>query len=457
MKLKVLLILALLEFNPLFSQEKKFTAEMQSTPKDVFFLGQRGYLLFDHRYNLALIDHEANLKWNTKISVPKEYKKMSGDIIVSTSGAKLYNILHKNFFGNFLANSNHLVTQISDGGEQSSFELEYSKFLSTSLNDEINSAPQSIFCDEEFIYYLVRNSKGKKNNKDWLTLNRFEIKTNSNKVIKIETPPLLDDKNTRYWAFIGQNSREKFLCSKQFNENGKHVTMQIVAFDHEGKKLREFKLMSELNRFLRPVKVSSKSDRTFKILPGENNVLNNPFEIDFAHVYFDEFADSFYIYGLCGPKVWRGLADVYDGFHVKKFDSNGNQVFAFEGDLTSNFSSDYFRMHATPDHRSITFVPPIRGIVDINVNETHLIVSSEGRFIGELGLNKYVMTKTTVNQVSKAVGVDQICKYILEGKFKGTDSNQMMYFYNNVGEILLIWNNTKREPLKLDGYFFKRN
>jgi hypothetical protein len=128
------------------------------------------------------------------------------------------------------------------------------------------------------------------------------------------------------------------------------------------------------------------------------------------------------VYGLMGPKQFRNLGPVYDGFYIIKYDSKGNLQWRLQ-EKSPKKLSDYsqFRVHASPGQRSIA----LRFGGDHSLNFTiHarkflavFALNSEGKVVRTSFDDEFIAASTGVYMsTSPAKSEAYVSKFDLKGK-----------------------------------------
>lgn len=255
------------------------------------------------------------------------------------------------------------ITQIDLKGTVRKFKSDKPQQLGKSL--------LSIFCDDQYLYYLTSQNGDerhpKKKAEEKLLLTRFKHSDFSSKTIALNVPAVLSDENTSFWFYMGSVGEEHYLASKTtYPDFGKN-DFQAVTFNAEGEIKRTMKFGVTLkDKFTRMSDVIWPSTGLFQnivnldetIVPPVSGASMRPGEkptpVAFANVWLDPKTQSFYAFGLLGPKPFKNVGSNYEGFYIHKFDLDGNPVWQLqESERTELTSDNFFRVHATPFDRNI--------------------------------------------------------------------------------------------------------
>ena len=291
------------------------------------------------------------------------------------------------------------VTQISRNGEEKKFEI--------IENEEYGYNLYAAFCDNDYVYYLATERGNElstnKKSKEKLILNRFSSKDFSHQRFVLDVPPVLDGEFATFWYYLGQNGNEKYIVSKNSDLDSEKNRFTIIAFSPEGKIIRTTKIELDLGgKFTRPAfNRSALYDGSYStidldfiektsssIQPGgsmSRSVVTtySPTSGAYSHITLDPRSNHFYVFSLYGPKPFQKIGPIYEGFYIYKYDTNGNLIWKLQQPTLSDES--YFRIHATPAERNITFIVLPDGIINFAIQFKDKLmnheVSAEGKFI----------------------------------------------------------------------------
>lgn len=312
------------------------------------------------------------------IEIKPLYDRRDLDKLVATpNGEYVYNLEMGNAVG--LAKYEPQITQIDQKGTAQKLKPGSPRQLGKSL--------LSIFCDDQFLYYLASENGDERHTKkkaeEKLLLTRFSHLDFSSKTITLKTPAVLPEENTSFWFYLGSVGEEHFLASKTtYPDFGKN-DFQVVTFNAAGEIKRTMKFGITLkDKFTRmsyvywPQSASFENivnyDRTIASVtsttpgagPGgaggmtSTSTRNYLTDVAFGNLLLDKKTKSFYAFGLLGPRPFKNVASEYEGFYIHKFDLNGNPVWQVQESERTELTDDkFFRVHATPYDRDIAFRP----------------------------------------------------------------------------------------------------
>lgn len=320
-----------------------------------------------------IVRYAANgeLRWRkTTISEPLQF------VVASPSGAYVYVIAPVSGSATSLRKK-HSILQFNAEGKKKSHVLE--------PRDEQGKKAQSVFCDDTYLYYLATKggdeTNTRKKSEEQLILNRLRNTDLAYSHIVLDLPRIESGDNSTYWSFIGQGRTEKYLVAKNIEPERGLTSLTIAAFDSSGHVVRTVPLQVKLPRkYIRPA-----YGRAYDMYEPRRSFLNfSNLEFTssttsyssvgsaggysqgttqaagllsngaFAHVYFDEQSEHFYVYGLFGPKPYYSIGSVYEGFYVFKYNIQGKMVWELVEEAGSDLLDDsYFKVHAMPGHRTL--------------------------------------------------------------------------------------------------------
>ena len=399
------LLLFLITLTPFIglAQEKKLTITGDVAVTQNISLGKKGFILQTYE-KLFHLDEKGNQIWKADIKYARGYGMNGPNVTVASPSATNFYSVQIFLPNNGFTKKTHYITHITKDGQTTSKELAGSAAYGKSLH--------AIFCDDNYLYYLVTENgletkeSGRANEK--LLLNRFSKESLSHSKIKLELPSLKE--NATYWSFIGQNENEKFLVSKEINRKDGSFAATIVSFNNEGKIVRKFIINIDLNgKYLRPAYSpveNSESilstvypERSFANIANldfksySKSALEAGFELEgdggFGQIYYDEFSDKFYAFGLYGDSPFTKVASIYQGLYIRGFDSTGKPTMSFQQDVPKTlFDQGYFRLHASPGSRHIKLKPTSNGVLNFSIlwnprsdGEYVLAISPEGKYL----------------------------------------------------------------------------
>jgi hypothetical protein len=377
MKTFLQVLLILVGCNYIHAQDKQATMEgMDPSDFSGLSLGKEGLVVAiqkDNEFTMRHFGAEVDLVWEAKTErhyngkpdrhYMSVYDMVENFMVSTPSGSWVYHVEMKP--GDYYK-KDHYITQVSKQGQVKKFTVEGREELGNSL--------QTVFCDNRYFYFLATDngdetSKNKKA-KDVLILNRFDAKDFSYKRIVLELPAIEPGENTTFWKYLGQTETEKLLVSKNIDYPNGKIVFTIAAFNDEGKVVRTLKIEPQLKgAFIRPARIIKPPFASFhqvsefnyfpKVTPGsphtDSHVHVEPTNGGFCSIQFDEVSKSFHVFGLSGPKPFRRVGPVYNGFYVMKYDVDGkSQWYLQQAAPKSLMDESFFRVHAFPGLRNIS-------------------------------------------------------------------------------------------------------
>jgi len=368
------------------AQDKKITFDKPVT--SLINLDSNGYVLTLGGNELVYGEPDGTVRWRSPI--PNGDDKQF--VVAAPSGAYVYAIAPGSASASSLRKP-HGIIQFTATGQKKTFTME--------PRDEHGKKAQSVFCDDTYLYYLATKegdeTNARKKSDEHLILNRFDHNNLGWKRFMLKLPKIGGGENTTYWSFIGQTAREKFLVSKNIEPERGITTLTIAAFDTAGQVTRTIPLDIKLPRkYIRPA-----YGRVYDMYEPRRSFLNfanleftssttsyAPLGSSsggyaqgttqaaglisngaFAQIYFDERNESFYVYGLFGPKPYYSIGSVYEGFYVFKYDIRGKMVWELvETGSEDLLEESYFKVHAMPGHRTIDLQSVPHGSLNFSIS-----------------------------------------------------------------------------------------
>lgn len=308
-------------------------------------------------------------------------------LVASNSGSWVY---HIELNPESIDKKNQYVTQFNQDG--------VSKKNTIEARSEFGKQVQTIFCDDQYLYYLATEngnelSKSKKA-AEKLILNRFNAKDFSYKKIVLDLPEIEEGSNSVFWSFLGQTDAEKFLVSKNIDYRKEKYTLTIAGFNSEGKVTRTFTIEPKLDEtFIRRANaIKSPISNFYQVaeLDYHKEKANDTFdkvehdEGSFSNIIFDPSAQSFYVFGLSGPKPYQKVGPINDGFYVIRYDLTGARTWLLQQPVpTALKEKGTFRVHNTPGYRNVylQIMPDKRVVFHIQIKKDRYSwpISNDGK------------------------------------------------------------------------------
>lgn len=304
--------------------------------------------------------------WERNIKENYSYLENSTYLIASESGSYVYFIEKK---GNVNDSKILYITQFDRNGVEKLFEIKGKKEFGTNL--------QAIYCDDEYLYFLTTvdgnelNDKKKINEK--LILNRFNTANMAHKRLPVDVTSIKDGKSTTFWSYLGQNGSENYLLSKNINKETGKCNFSLATINSEGKVVKIFLIDIDLDdKFLRPGYNVNNHNKGYEIVADMDyeskmsgssapnmgttySIRNYATTGAFSQLLFDADHKMFYAFGLFGPKPFKELGSVYEGFYIYKFDMEGKNIWSLKQMASKDLEDEgIFRVHGTPADREIS-------------------------------------------------------------------------------------------------------
>jgi hypothetical protein len=286
------------------------------------------------------------------------YDKRLNFMVGSNNGAWVYNVELK---PDAIDKKDHYVTQVSLDGTVKKFTIE--------AREEFGKQLQTAFCDDQYFYYLITEEGdelgSKKKASEKLILNRFDARDFTYNRYALNLPAVEPGDNNTFWSFLGQTETEKLLVSKHIDYENEKIVFTIVAFDNNGNIVRTFKIEPTLDKkFIRPSNhikspltnfhQQAEFDYYPKVTQGSSYATVSATESSFGNIIFDQESQRFFVFGLTGPKPFKKIGPVQDGFYVIAYNIKGTLDWQLQVPAPSQLmSEDFFRVHALPGYRYV--------------------------------------------------------------------------------------------------------
>ena len=395
---------------------------------------------------------EGKLVWERKIEHGYKSGKNDEFMLVTADESALLNVeIHINGFNKDI----HYITRFSMDGTVKKFEVEG--------REEFGEDLQAVFCDNEYLYYLA-TEEGKRKEGKKLILSRFNITDLSYKRFVLDVPAISNNEPNSFWSFVGQKGDRKFLVSKTHDIDKGINRHDIITFNPEGKIVNKMVIDYKIDNFVRPAYVIRQTGTDFEMTdnpdfvtftsttpgapatPGFASTRSTTTHTRatpgaFSSLYFDPGSESFFITGLFGPKPFKNLGPVYEGFYILKYDQEGNNVWKLEQRGSKELlSEDKFRIHLTPDDRNIQL--KVLGSQRLNFSIQFLKrtfsyeISSGGKLINTLQKesNGYSFDPILLDSSIKI----QAGEYIRKNNPKNEKAVSYGHYLTAYGEVLVI-------------------
>ncbi|HTE33180.1 MAG TPA: hypothetical protein VK666_22505, partial [Chryseolinea sp.] len=331
------------------------------------------------------------------------YDTREGFLVAAPSASFIYHVELKpdDYF-----QKTHYITQISKAGETKKFTIDGSEEMGYNL--------QTAFCDDNYFYYLATDNGFEKHEtkkeREKLILNRYDAKTFSYKRILLDLPVVERGDHTTFWAFAGQHGSEKIIFSKNIDYENENIVVTCIALDDEGKVTRTWTLEPKLKDvFLRPAKNNANTNGTFHQVAnydyfivttksGATGMMYEEPRLDyfaFTSFAYDEATDSYYVYGLTGPKQFKKVASVYNGFYIFKYDSKGTLLWQLQQKAPATLANySAFKVHAVPGQRNVALRAGQDNSLNFQIQTRKLLVNfvidGQGKILRTIYDNEFV-------------------------------------------------------------------
>jgi hypothetical protein len=419
------LVILLLVITQSHAQEKNITIALND---DEFFvdrihLGEAGFML-KSTHRLFLYSATCDLIWEKNIK--ENYSSGENVTVASPDGGVVYHVSAKtdNFF-----KKPQYITQIKKDGQKTEFQLPASK--------EFGKTVVSMFGDSDYLYYLMLEESKEMKNKEVIVMHRFSATDMKHSKISLALPTKPDS----YWYFLGQKDNIKYIANKDVEMQRAENKLTVVGFKNDGSIASTVTIPISLDKkFTRPalningpakawveIKDNDFSARTSTMsVPGGAAVTYNQQNLAYGtgpktvtsrgpsteytssrlkenqaaytHISMDEETGSFYVYSLLGTKPFNksGIANVYDGFYIFKYNAAGNNVWKLQYNGGAELEEEkFFHIHGMPADRHINLLilpqENLNFTIRFKKSLAVYVVSSEGKIVRtekQEGLNR---------------------------------------------------------------------
>ena len=488
---KTLFLLALLFSVGLKAQDNKSELKLDRTgyPEETVYLHEKGFLIRtrglklgrNNTYQLLCYDAKANLKWEA--SIQQHYGNNAMLIAVSPSGQMIYTIeVKENIQVEQLVidGKRHYLTQITMDGRTKVMEIAGRKAFGKSL--------QAVFCDDRYLYFLTTENGWetleKKKAEERLILNRFDHVAMKWERFYFRLPPLKELKHSTFWHFLGQTEEDKYLISKRYDHDTGENFADILKFNNKAEITEHLTINFSLNgKHNRPAmalgiprpqweevadlafgRTIKRTRRIRGVGPSGNFSNFPPREGDpntittsrtpllsgaFGYWYLDSQHKCLYTYGLLGPKPFKYIGPVYDGFYIDKYDLKGNLIWkARHTDVPELLEHKKFKVNRKPYERQINLKVLADETLNFSVYVVGTLFSYEITPQGQVRdfIKKEKESMPVNNLVQNASYPLKSEAYVKKHPIGKGDKKFITYsnFYSSVGEILLKVDGKKR-------------
>lgn len=344
---------------------------------DYIFLGEAGFILSTTQlevgiymeHTLSYFTPELELLWKKEFKDKQQYANRDKHLVTSPKGSYTYYLEIASPAGSGFNKKTHEIFQVKKDGTENRFELEPSEAFGQNL--------QTIFCDEQYLYYLTTENGNERHNKkkttEKLILNRFSHESLKHERFILDLPVVAEGDNTTFWQYVANTETEILLVSKVMDIPLGKAIYDVATVSTLGKVLSVKKMPVNLHqKFTRPANdvapsgsryvmtTDLNSSSTTHTLNGSSQTITVVTAGGYGNLAFNPATNGFYVYGLLGPIPFRKVAPPYEGFYVIHLDKEGNEQWRVQHtgpqELLNNGT---FSKHGRPADRwiSLNFLP----------------------------------------------------------------------------------------------------
>lgn len=377
---------------------------------ETVFLNDQGLVLkvgpINEKQPQRLLHYSADgqLRWTAEIKNEYGLRNSNNFIVASPNGRVVYYIELKD---DGFPNKTQYINRVTHDGKAKNFQME--------ANDLFGESLQTVFCDNEYLYYLSTEKGNERHDSkksgEKLIMTRLAHNDVAPRKIKVALPSVAASENTTFWSFVGQRGKEKVFASKTVNSERPNQIIDIAVIDSDGQLLRKTAMEVVLDGvFPRPVDevdalktgVFQNADLDFNEVyvpgsPATGSQGRTRFSHNsgaFAHVSYDPGTGSVYVYGLFGPKPYKRVGPVHEGFYIQKFDNDGKNVWKLQYKGTKDLMAEsFFKVHGTPADRTLALRLLPEGKLNFSVHFKRTLftyeVSADGKIVASRRKDKY--------------------------------------------------------------------
>ena len=449
-------------------------------PVETIYLQEKGFLVLtdfllrgkNKDLRLIYYDAKGNRQWEKPI---ENHYGPSGTVILITSpsGQVTYAIEMKGEEASNTLEFNgktHYITRITREGQVKTMDMKGKKEFGKSL--------QAIFCDDAYLYYLASENgweiNKKKKAEERLILNRFDRNTLKWEQFYFKLPPLKALEDATFWHFLGQAGNQNYLIATRYGRETGENFADILKFNNQAEITEKFSIDFSLEgKYNRPASALSiprqrwtnMVDMAFgRTVMWSRNIANGSFSPAlpanpdganmvttsatpllpgaFGYWHLDSEHNYLYNYGLLGPKPFKSVGPVYEGFYIRKYDLKGNLIWKVaHTDVPELLDEKQFKVHRKPYERQIN----LKVLADETLNFSAHVpaklfsfeITPDGRVEDDLVIKEKerMPANNMVQNSSRKLKSEAYVKANPVGKKDKftTYSN----FYSSVGEILM--------------------
>ncbi|HRE68577.1 MAG TPA: hypothetical protein PLM56_12935 [Cyclobacteriaceae bacterium] len=371
---------------------------------DYIFLGEAGFILsitqlevgIYMEHTLSYFTPELELLWKKEFKDKQQYANRDKHLMASPTGSYTYYLEIASPAGSGFNKKTHDILQIKKDGTEKRMELEPSEAFGQSL--------QTIFCDEQHLYYLATENGNERHNKkkttEKLILNRFDHEQLKPERFLIDLPAIAEGENTTFWQYVANTETEILLVSKAMDIPLGKAIYDVATVSTTGKVLSVKRMPVNLHqKFTRPANdiapagsryvmaTDLSSSSTTHTLNGSSQTITIVTAGGYGNLAFDPATNGFYVYGLLGPIPFRKVSPLYEGFYLIHLDKEGNEQWRVQHtgpeELVNN---GVFRKHGRPADRwiSLSFLPNqhLNFVIGFGATVVEYDVSARGTVAG---------------------------------------------------------------------------
>lgn len=484
-------IFAFLSIISLRAQDKKSELKLEKGeyPKETIHLQEEGFLILTDFLlsgkaktgRLVYYNAKAERQWER--SIENHYGQRATLMVTSPSKRTTYVLEIKgDAAGGTMGfnNKTHHIHQVTLDGQMEKMEIAGRK--------EFGKGLQAVFCDDDYLYYLVSENGWENHEKkkagERLILNRFEHTSLKWEQFYFKLPPLKELNDASFWQFLGQTQNTKYLVAQRYNKkNGENYAI-ILPFNERAETADPISINFSLpGKYNRPAKAialprppwKNIADMAFgessmwttyvgpgtgatsmRAQPGSPNTTtfgSTPLLPGaFGYWHLDSEHNYFYTYGLLGPKPFKIVGPVYDGFYVYRFDLKGDLIWqTFRKDVSELLENKQFKVHRKPYERRINLKVLTDETLNFSIHVPSTLFSYEITPKGEV---KDVVIKekerVSFNPILQHSSLQLKSEDYIKKQAKGNEKNSVSYnnFYSPGGEMLIKFD-TKNTLLEI--------
>lgn len=421
--------------------------------------GKKEFNTTDLDWKISYYTPDLKPVWQVPVASTQVHKSYINPVVASPDGSYVYQLESKAGKITPFGTSYFFLTQINKDGKIRTHQITDTKEY---------GYMRTIFADNQYLYFLCTENGGERNTKmvpdERLILNRISHSDFSYKKIMVNLPKITESENTSFWAYTGHDNGRIFLSNKKIFDN--KLIYQVLTINPEGAISKTVTLETVLDKkFIRPANHT-------KICPGTYMHEDIDFTINssssgagidseigsFGGLRIDIQNNSIYTFGLYGPKPFKSIGSVYEGYYTHKYDMEGKLLWTMQKPVSATLAnSSYFKTAPIAYYVNLTLTIHPNQTLTLGTwfkNQLHACdISAKGEFVATYNCPMdHDVTIRDLRLCSSPAAKTKAIQYIASYDLKKLKNTAFQYFEEPEGDILIEY---EPKALLLNLLYFK--